>query len=145
MLPERVTWRVPWHSGPPCLLSRGALRTMAHPSASSASDSPSIRSSERLAGGVTLQNRSESFTTRKSHVPSCIPAMVANPVLNPIVLLEEVLQQLKTLQLATCVALLKDYGFSHSHWCQTHLNVRDCVAGFPISIQHGNHTADRML
>jgi hypothetical protein len=56
VLPDRAIWRVPWHRGPPCLLSRGALRTMLQLSASS----PSIRSSERLAGGVTLQKRSES-------------------------------------------------------------------------------------
>ena len=56
-----ISW-TPWHRGPPFLVARGALRRTSQDSASVAAELFSMRWMERLAGGVTLQNLSESCT-----------------------------------------------------------------------------------
>ena len=56
-----ISW-TPWHRGPPFLVARGALRSTSHDIASVAAELLSMRWMERLAGGVTLQNLSESCT-----------------------------------------------------------------------------------
>ncbi len=57
---DRGTSWTPWHRGPPFLVASGALRSTSHDSASVAAELFSMCWMERLAGGVTRQNLSES-------------------------------------------------------------------------------------
>lgn len=91
---ERGTSWTPWQRGPPFLVARGALRRTSQDSASVAAELLSMRWMERLAGGVTLQNLSESCTlpcaihkrsllTSQNQVcnvprPECIPGVTAS-------------------------------------------------------------------